>query len=288
MLLQFLINGLITGLIYALIALAFSLTYNTTKVFHIAYAGVIVAGGYFALWFMQMGVPNGVAIVLTLLLCGGLNLLLEKTIYQPMETRKNTHNTMMIASIGAFIVLTNLIALLFGNENQVLHRSVSRGFELGNIILTRMQIWQFAISVLVIIALLLGINKTALGLRIKALSHDSELFSVFGNNSYLLRSKLYMVSGMIGGIASLLLAYDVGFDPYFGMGILLNAMVAMIIGGIGSYKGALIGGVLLGFVQSLSIYFFEARWETAITFAIFLVVLVVRPQGFFGKKLRWI
>lgn len=288
MLLQFIINGLITGLIYALIALAFSLTYNTTKIFHIAYASVIVSAGYFALWFIQIGIPTVIAICLTLIFCGGLNLLVEKSIYQTMERRKNLPNTIMVASIGAFIVLTNLIALLFGNENQVLDQSISKGIEIGDIIVTKMQLWQFVISLPVIGAILVTVNKTELGLKIKALSNDSELFAVFGNDSYRLRSRLFIISGIIGGIASLLLAYDVGFDPYFGMGILLNAMVAMIIGGIGSYKGSLVGGIFLGITQSLSVYLFEARWETAITFAIFWLVLVIRPQGLFGKKLRWI
>lgn len=286
MILQFVINGLITGLLYATVALAFGLTYNTTKVFHIAYASVLVAGGYIMMSLTKMGLSILTALFLTILFCGLLNLLIEKLFYQPMEKRKNSHNTIMIASIGIFIVMTNLIALFYGNENQVLNQEIFQSFTFGNIIITQMQLWQFIVAVVCIFLVMFFVKKTSWGLKIRALSNDGELFAVFGNNSFLLRNLMYFISGIIAGVVSLLLAYDVGFDPYFGLTFLLNAMVAMIIGGFGSYKGSLLGGIMLGVLQSLSVYFFEARWETAITFFIFLIILVFRPRGLFGKKLR--
>lgn len=286
MILQFIINGLITGLLYALVAIAFGFTYNTTRIFHIAYAGVMVAGSYIFLLFSRTGLPFPVAVPLTLLVCGLLNLLIEKSIYLPMEKHRNSLNTIMVASIGLFTILINLIALLFGNENQTLTNEISRSFNLGHIIITRMQLLQFFIASVSIIVILIILSKSRWGLNIKALSYNKELFSVLGNNAIRIRSLLTFFSGVIAAIVSLLLALDVGFDPYFGMPLLLNALVVMILGGMGSFYGSLLGGVLLGIIQSLSVYYFEARWETAITFAILILVLVFRPQGFFGKKER--
>lgn len=286
MILQFIINGLITGLLYALVAIAFGFTYNTTRIFHIAYAGVLVAGSYIFLLFSRTGLPFPVAVPLTLLVCGLLNLLIEKSIYLPMEKHRNSLNTIMVASIGLFTILINLIALLFGNENQTLTNEISRSFNLGHIIITRMQLLQFFIASVSIIVILIILSKSRWGLNIKALSYNKELFSVLGNNAIRIRSLLTFFSGVIAAIVSLLLALDVGFDPYFGMPLLLNALVVMILGGMGSFYGSLLGGVLLGITQSLSVYYFEARWETAITFTILILVLVFRPQGFFGKKER--
>lgn len=286
MILQFIINGLITGLLYALVAIAFGFTYNTTRIFHIAYAGVLVAGSYIFLLFSRTGLPFPVAVPLTLLVCGLLNLLIEKSIYLPMEKHRNSLNTIMVASIGLFTILINLIALLFGNENQTLTNEISRSFNLGHIIITRMQLLQFFIASVSIIVILIILSKSRWGLNIKALSYNKELFSVLGNNAIRIRSLLTFFSGVIAAIVSLLLALDVGFDPYFGMPLLLNALVVMILGGTGSFYGSLLGGVLLGIIQSLSVYFFEARWETAITFIILILVLVFRPQGLFGEKER--
>ena len=286
MILQFIINGLITGLLYALVAIAFGFTYNTTRIFHIAYAGVLVAGSYIFLLLSRTGLPFPVAVLLTLLVCGLLNLLIEKSIYLPMEKHRNSLNTIMVASIGLFTILINLIALLFGNENQTLTNEISRSFNFGHIIITRMQLLQFFIASVSIIVIFIILSKSRWGLNIKALSYNKELFSVLGNNAIRIRSLLTFFSGVIAAIVSLLLAFDVGFDPYFGMPLLLNALVVMILGGTGSFYGSLLGGVLLGIIQSLSVYYFEARWETAITFTILILVLVFRPQGFFGKKER--
>jgi branched-chain amino acid transport system permease protein len=286
MILQFIVNGFITGLLYALVAIAFGFTYNTTRIFHIAYAGVLVAGSYIFLFFSRIGIPFVIAAPLTLLACGFLNLLIEKTIYLPMEKRRNSLNTIMVASIGLFTVLINLVAMIFGNENQTLTNEISRSFSFGNIIVTRMQMWQLVIASACIGFILIILSKSRWGLNIKALSNNRELFSVLGNDAIRVRSVLTFVSGVIAAIVSLLLAYDVGFDPYFGMPLLLNALVVMILGGTGSFYGSLLGGILLGVIQSLSVYFFEARWETAISFVILILMLIFRPQGLFGEKQR--
>lgn len=289
MLFQFIINGFITGLLYALLAMAFSLTYNTTRVFSIAYAGIVVAACFIQFWLIKtIGLPFLMALPLTLILTGLINTLLERAIYQPLEKRGGSHNSILVASIGLFIVLTNLLAMLFGNENKVFTHHIYDSLKLGELIITRMQLIQFAASGVLIAGLLLVLKHTHLGLKIKALSYDKLLFEVFGHNAQKLRLWLYFTSGVLAAIVSLLIGYDVGFDPYFGMHLLLNALVVMILGGFGSFRGALIGGVLLGILQSLSVYFFAARWETAITFLLLIVVLIFKPQGIFGIKQRWV
>ncbi len=289
MLLQFVINGIITGLLFALLSMAFSLTYNTTRVFSIAYAGVVVGACYIHYWLTKVaGVPLVPAILLTLTLTGLLNTILEKTVYQPLEKKGNSHNSILVASIGLFIILTNAIAILFGNENKTFSQNIYNSLSIGSIIITRMQIIQFSFSLALITALLVVLGRTNLGIKINALSHDKLLFEVFGHNALKLRLTLYFISGILAAVVSLLIGFDVGFDPYFGMSLLLNALVVMIIGGFGSFRGALTGGLILGILQSLSVYFFEARWETAITFLLLILILIFRPQGLFGIKQRWI
>lgn len=289
MILQFLLNGLITGCLYALLAMAFSLTYNTTRVFNIAYAGVAVAACFFQYFFVTMlQLPFVLSLVLTLVSVGLLNLVIEKYIYQKLEARGSSHNSILVASIGLFIVITNLLALFFGNEIKTFTQEIQNSSQWGQIIITQMQLKQFLIAVAMIFALMIVLNKTNLGIKIKAISFDKLLFQVYGHDASKLRLILYFVSGVLAAVVSLLIGYDVGFDPYFGMALLLNALVAMIIGGFGSFKGAIVGGLVLGILQSISIYFFEAKWETAISFVLLIVILVFRPQGIFGTKQRWV
>ncbi len=286
MIIQFLINGLIQGLLYAVVAMAFALTYNTTRIFHIAYAGVLVVASYLLMLFLQIGVPAPISIALSILFCGLLNVGVEKVVYLPMEKRGNSHNTVMVASIGLFVVLTNLVALLFGNENKTISNAVVQGMRIGEYIITRMQIWHFGVAGLLSAVLLFVLWRTSLGIKIKALSADSQLFAAMGHNAERLRLLLFFISGGLAAVVSILLAYDVGFDPYFGMPLLLNALVAMIIGGLGNFKGVLLGGILLGVVQSLAVYFLEARWESAITFVVFLLVIIAKPKGLLGNLIR--
>ncbi len=289
MITQFTTNGLITGLLYALLALSFSLMYSTTRIFHIAYAGVLVVSSYiFYTFLVLLHFPFVISLILALLITGVLNTLIDKFIYQKLEHKKLNHNSILVASIGVFIILINLVAMLYGNENKSFSNSISNSHTIGNLIITQMQLIQCCCGALILIVVLIIVNKTDLGIRIKALSNNSTLYKVLGHSVSSLRAKLFFISGVLAAIVSFLISYDIGFDPYFGMHLLLNAMVAMIIGGFGSFKGSVVGGMLLGIIQSLSIYFFESRWENAISFIILIMMLIFMPQGLFGEKQRMI
>jgi branched-chain amino acid transport system permease protein len=289
MIIQFLLNGLITGLLYALLALSFSLVYNTTKIFHIAYAGILVSSSFiFYTFSIQLFFPFVVTLLLTVIVTGLLNVGIEKFLYQALETKKVKQNSILVASIGAFIILTNTIAMIYGNENKTFNNEIGSSLTFEDLIITQMQMVQFTVSAVMIGTFLVIINTTSLGIKIKALSNNPTLFQTMGHSSYIFRYVLFFISGVLAAIISLLFSFDVGFDPNFGMALLLNALVAMIIGGIGSFKGSVLGGLVLGLIQSISVYYFESRWETTISFIILIVILLFRPQGIFGEKQRLI
>ena len=289
MILQFLINGFITGLLYALLALAFSLVYNTTKIFHIAFAGIVVLSSFvFYTFYSLLGLHWVLALLISVFCIGIINSLIEIFIYQKLESKKANTNNILVASIGVFIIITNLVAMIYGNENKSYSNEIEQSFTFGNIIITQMQMIQLLVCIILVIAFLVIVNKTNIGIKIKALSNSSILYEVLGQSSKKFRIFLFFVSGILACIVSLLISFDVGFDPYFGMSLLLNALVAMIIGGFGSFKGSVFGGIILGMIQSISIYFFESRWESAISFLILIIILVFRPQGLFGERQRLI
>lgn len=287
MLLQFLINGLITGLLYSLASLGFALVYNTTRIFHIALAVLYVFAAY-AFWqfTIVLGFPVLLGIIVSALITAIVSLIIERIVYYPLFKSKASINIVLVSSIGVFTVLTNLIALYWGNETKTFSSEIGKVFEFTNLIVTEKQAFQFFASIALIIVFFVFLNLSKTGLRIKAVRDDAELYQVLGFSLPNIRTIAFLISGVIISTASCLNAWDIGMDPYVGMPILLNAIVALIIGGMGRFESCIIGGVTLGILQALVVWQWSAQWQEAITFVVLLVFLFVRPQGFIGEKSR--
>lgn len=287
MLLQFITNGIITGLLYSLLAIGFALVYNTTHIFHIAAAGIYVFAAYmFWLFGVKIGMNLLLAAALALVLTMGLSWLSEKVIYRPLRNKQTSLNVIMIASIGLMTVIVNLIAMFFGNETKVVENAILPTISLGKLIVTTPQLYQLFISIGIIAIFLTFLDKTKSGLKLRALSADETLFEALGYDKQNTFTFVFLASGLFIGLASCLTVYDVGMDPNMGMTVLINALVAMIIGGAGRFGACVVGGLLLGVLQSLTVYFFASNWQNAITFALLLIFLFVRPQGIAGYKQR--
>jgi branched-chain amino acid transport system permease protein len=289
MLLQFIINGIITGILYSLSAIGFALVYNTTRIFHIASAALYVVAAYaFYYAFSVMSLPLWVAFLVALAFSAGMSVLCELSVYRPMYRKKASLNVQMIASIGVMIVLVNVVAMLFGNETKVLDNSMQKIYQFGEIIITRPQMLAAVIGILMIIGLLVFLKFSRFGLKTRALSNNATLFEVLGFNIKSTRIFVFALSGVFLAAGSCLTAYDIGIDPHVGMSVLINAMVAMIIGGIGRLSACIFGGLLLGILQALVVFQFSANWQNAITFVVLLLFLFLKPQGILGYKKRMV
>ena len=284
---QFIINGLITGILYSLLAIGFALVYNTTRVFHIAAAGIYVFAAYM-FWFFVAKVEFAIipaslmAIVLTMF----LSLLSELCVYRPLKNKKASLNVAMIASIGLMTVIINTIAMCFGNETKVVENAILQPLTFGDLVITTPQKYQTVVGIAVLAVFMAVLKWTNWGLRLKALSADETLFETLGYNTNATRVLVFLVSGAFIALASCLTVYDVGLDPNMGMSILINAMVAMILGGVGKFSTCILGGLSLGLLQSLTVYHFASNWQNAVTFLVLLILLFLRPQGIAGYKQR--
>lgn len=287
MILQFLINGLITGLLYSVASLAYALIYNTTRIFHIALAVIYVAAAYI---FWQASIafdlPVAVGILISVIVTALLSLAIERYVYYPLHRTKATLNVVLVSSIGVFIVLTNVVAMLWGNETKTFSSDISRVFSYGNVIITSKQLLQAVVSAAVIVVFFLLLNITRTGLHIKAVRDDPELYQVQGFSLSKIRFTAFILSGVMISLASCLTVWDIGMDPYVGMPILLNAIVALIIGGLGRFEACIIGGLTLGILQALVVWQWSAQWQEAITFVVLILFLFFRPRGFIGEMAR--
>ena len=285
-LLQFLLNGLVMGAIYAMVGLGFALVYNTTHIFHIVYGVIYTAAAYLFYFFLQryFGVLSSMA--LGLVGASLLGYLIEKTIYRPLHKKGFPLVLFIISSIGAMIVLINVIALIWGNETKILNPGMNKVFNIGEILITDMQIYQFAISIIMIILIMILLKRTKLGIVLRAMRDDSDLTSSFGVDILKMRTYIFIISSFLVGLAGCLIAYDVGMDPYGGMNILLISIVALIIGGIGHFEGVIVGGMFLGIIQALVVSQISTKWSESLVFIILIAFLLFRPQGIWGKRIR--
>jgi len=287
MLIQFLINGLVTGGIYALAALGFALVYNTTRIFHLAYAALYMFTPYMLLTFyVTIGVPFILSLIISVLFTMFLSLSFEYLVYKPLNKNRSSAEVILISSLGIMIIVINLIALFYGNETKIIESSISDSISFGNIIITYNQLWQFGVSVILLVVFFVFLGNSKFGQKARALRDDTELFTVMGYNVYGMRNLLFLLSGLFVAVSSNLVAFDVGMDPYVGLPMLLNALVALIIGGVGRFEAPVLGGFIIGLLQALTVWAFSARWQDAITFLLLILFLVFRPQGLLGEKQR--
>ncbi len=287
MLSQFIANGLYISALYAISALGFGLIYNSTNIFHFAHGAVYTTTAYLIyLFFISLKIPVLPSIIVSLLLASLLGVLTDIFIYQPLQKRRKTSDdALMISSFGVYIFTINLIALLAGNETKILNPGVEKTFQFGNVILTRIQIISFIVFAL-IFALFLLWRKTKLGKVVIAFSNNPSLIEVLGWNPSQIRIIVFSLGSLLCAISSLLSAFDIGFDPYVGMNSLLVSAVAVIIGGVKIFEGAILGAFVIGLLQSLIVWQISARWMEAVVFILLIFFLLFRPQGLLSKKLR--
>lgn len=284
---QFIANGIITGMIYGVVALGFALVYNTTRIFHIAYAAIYMIAPYFLMFFLKSyGLPMVISLILALIGTVVIGLAIELFVYSPLVRRNSSSNVIMVSSIGVMIVLINIVALLFGNETKIINPEISKSISFGTILITYTQLMQFFISLLLFAVFFTFLKFSRFGIQTRAYRDDDRLTAVLGMNTLKLKRSLFILSSFFAASGSCLIAYDVGMDPYVGMPMLLNAVVALIIGGVGRFEAPVLGGLLIGVLQALVVYVASARWQDAVTFLLLIVFLLFRPQGILGEKMR--
>ena len=285
---QIFINILISSSIFLLIALSFSLIYEITRFFHFAHAVVFTSGAYFAFLFhILFGFPLYLAIPLACMGACLIGCMMEWFIYKPLRKRGATNIILLLASLGLYIVLQNTISMIFGDDTKSIRTwPVVAGHEVLGARITDVQIIIIAASI-VLVALVAGFLALAkTGKAMRAVANNKELANISGINS----DKIILISFALGsalaGIAGILVALDVDMTPTMGMNALMMGVVAMIVGGVGSIWGIALGALLLALAQNLGVWYISSQWQDAIAFAILLIFLLFKPEGFFGKKVR--
>ena len=287
MILQFLGNGIVNGSLIALTALGFSLIYNTMRVFHIAYAGIYLWAGYILYFFMEkMQWPLLASAGMALLFAALLSMSIEGFIYRPLSRRGRSENSLMISSVGVFILLVSTVELIFGNTPMYLDFEAGANFLSSGIFVSGLRLSGFLLSSLVMLGFFVYLKFSRTGISVRALRDSEDLSRLYGIRTSHLKYVLFALSGTFAALAACLSSLDVGLNPHLGIPIFINAFVALVIGGIGRFDGPVIGAMLLGVLQAMTEYFFDSRWVLMVTFLLLIIFLLFRPKGLIPEKSR--
>lgn len=285
---QVLINILSLFTLYIILSFSFHLIFKPTKIFHIAHALTVSLGAYMVYLFYHIVELN---LILSLLLALVITILYgianEHFFYKHLRGKKDSNIKMLILSLGAYIVSQNLISIFFGDDIKVLNKGeVKVGHEFVGAYITDIQIITMAVALAI-----LGITfylwyKTKFGFALRAIADNSELSQVFGIPKNRIILLAFALGSFYAGIGGILVGFDTGITPTFGFSLLLYAIVVMIIGGVDNLWGIVIGAFILATVQNLTAYYLDTKWMDAVTYAILIVFLMIRPYGVSGIKNR--
>jgi len=276
---QSLLNGVIQGLLLAVVGVAFSLVYSTTRVFHIALGAIYAVAPYVLLAALHAGMPWFVGVGLAILACIALGLGAEGLVHWPLERKRAPPEIHFISSLGAFLVVGQLVVLVWGNDAQVLRTGVDTVYDVAGLRATTGQLMVVVVAAAALASTFAWLRWTEVGLQFRAMASNPSLLATLGRNVRRLRWAVFGLSGALAAISALAAARDVGFDPNAGMHTVLIGVAATIVGGRGSFTGAAVAGLLLGVLRAQVVWHFSARWEDATTFVLLAIFLVFAPGG---------
>lgn len=283
-LLEQLINGLSSGSIYALIAIGYTMVYGIAKMINFAHGDIIMVGAYSLYVCIKMDMPIWLAIIITVLVCSILGIVIEKVAYKPLRNAPSL--AVLITAIGMSYLLQNLALLIFG-ANQIPFASIieTRVVTILGLDFSMTTIVTLVITTIMMILLTLFINKTKAGSAMRAVSEDKGAAELMGINVNRTISMVFAIGSALAAVAGILyicqyqkLTHTMGALPG------IKAFVAAVLGGIGSVPGAMIGGILLGIIESLSKAYINSQISDAIVFGMLVLVLLVKPSGLLGKN----
>ncbi len=286
--LQLLATGVVVGSLYALCAVGWGLIYGTTLHFHVAHGAVFTLAAYYAYVGQKvLGLPLAAAVTAAVLASAVSGLLIDRFLYQPLERRGAVRTTLFISSLGLLIVVENVMAIVFTADPRRLDIGLLQTpVRLGPVFLNYLHVLTVAFAVVGYTALVLFLRRSRWGQAIRASASSPEMARTIGIRLERVHLLTYAIGSAITAPAGILVAMDVGAEPYTGTRFVLLASVGVIMGGIGSIPGALLGGLFLGLLENLGIWKIPSEWQSAISFGVFLVFIVLKPRGFFGRHIQ--
>jgi len=283
---QLLINSLIAGAIYSLVAAGFSLIYSVCKFVHFAHGAVIAFGGYLLyLFFSSLKLSFGISVLLTIVCTSLLGFLMNLVVYKKLRQRKASNTIFLIAGFAILIFFESLILVFWGADVKSIGLiKISKGIELGEAIITPLQIVIIFVSLLLLLLFFVFMKKTKIGKAMRAVADNKDVAEIVGISAEKIYSWSFIIGSAIAGIAGILVGLEQNLEPTMGTSLMVKGFTAAIVGGVESVPGAILGSFLLGFAENFGIWFLPSGYKDAIAFIILFIFLLFKPRGILGIK----
>ena len=305
--LQQLLNGLSIGSVYAIFALGYTLVYSILGIINLAHGAIFTLGAYFTYALMggsfgfngllanvtlPLQLPFAIALIIGSGLAGLVGVGMERVAFKPLRIKGSDPLLTVVSSLGVAVVIVNLIQYLVGAESYTfpantfgnLPAAINFGSVDKPIPIRSVQVIIFMVSVVIVAILTYFINRTKYGKAMQAIAEDATTASLLGIDSDRFIVFTFFISSFLAGLAGTLVASSVSIaGPYFGIAFGLRGLAVIVLGGLGSIPGAVLGGLLIGVVEALVPAQFSG-YKDAVAFGILFVMLLVRPQGLLGRR----
>jgi len=281
---EILLGGVAQGAVYCLIAVGLSLVYGASRILNFAHGSLYSLGGYLA-WFLVVGyfgLPLWLAILIAIPVLFILGAGIERVIIRPLRSHENWKINTIMVTLGLAFVLDNSFQILFGPTTKTIPAFVEGVVIVGGISLSLYKIWMVAISIALVGALEFFLSRSRYGQAVRAVSQDMQGARQVGINVNQVFGLTFGLSVVLTGLAGILLAPVFLISPLGGWGPFLKAFVIVVLGGLGSTKGAFVAAFILGILEALVIFYIGPNWVMPIWLMILLLVLMIRPKGLFG------
>jgi len=281
-LLQFTMNGLVLGLLFAVVALGFTLILGVMQVINFTHGVLFAFGAYFA-FSLQRYIGFGGALIVAPILVGVIGLVLERLAIH--RTYGGNPLFGLLLTFGLSMALEEVIRMIWGKPGYSVAapKFLAGSLDLGFMLYSKYRFFLAGLSVLVILLVWLFLEKTPYGAIIKAGASDSEMVMALGKNLPRMRTFVFIIGAILAGVAGVIAAPIWSVRPTMGTAILMPAMVIVVLGGIGSFWGSILAGLIVGLSTSISVMFW-ARISDIIPYVLLAVILLLRPRGLMGEK----
>jgi branched-chain amino acid transport system permease protein len=288
LLLQLLLDGLQLGALYALMAVGFAVIFGSTRIFHYAHGTTYILVGYLFYWMAErLHVPWWAAAVFAAFAGVVFGVALDRYVYRPIQRDEGSFFTVFVASFGVGVIAENLVVIFFGASFVSISTPLTRVQDIGGgIVISYLGATSVVMAAVLFVFLNWFLAKTDVGVALRALSENPELVRGFGLNPRRLSQYAFAIGSLLVAPAALVATCVTGLTPSAGHRIVLISIAASIIGGVGSLRGAGLGGLILGLAESVAVWKLSTGWSEAVAFLILFCFILARPSGLFGIRAR--
>lgn len=285
---QQLLNGLFVGSIYALFAIGYTLVFGVLDRLNLAHSAVFSVGAFVGIDLVTRG-GLSIWLVLPLVLAAGaiLGLVIERLAFRPLKHRPDAHFAGLISSIALGAMLLALLRARYGPDTRRFPPGAfpAKRFEAGGVVVSLLQLTIVAVSLGLMVGLALLVARSRLGRGMRAVAENPRAAAVLGINVDRVTAATFAISSALGAMAGVLFALNVNSAQLsMGLNLELKGLAVIIVGGMGSLPGAMLGGLLLGLAEVLAVTRIGSSWRDAVAFGLLFVILLIRPEGIFGAR----